>query len=193
MSPAREQQSLRNKNSNHLQIVKVEKRDTQHEFIRLVWPLYRDDPAWVPPLMLERRMQLAPSNPYFEHADFSSWVAYRDGKPVGRISAQVDRLHLEQHQDATGFFGMLESENNPETFQTLLITAENWLRAKGMQRIAGPYNLSINQELGLLVEGFETPPVIMMGHARPYYAERIEENGYHREKRSAGLYHQLGF
>jgi hypothetical protein len=182
MNSSQEQQSLRNNNSSQLRIVKVEKRKTLNEFIRLVWPLYKDDPAWVPPLMLDRRMQLAPSNPYFEHAAFSSWVAYRDGKPVGRISAQVDQLHLEQHQDATGFFGMLESEDNSETFKTLLATAENWLRKKGMRRVAGPYNLSINQELGLLVEGFDTPPVVMMGHARPYYAGRIEENGYRQEK-----------
>jgi hypothetical protein len=77
---------------------------------------------------------------------------------------------------------MLESENNSVTFQALMGTAENWLRTRGMQRVAGPYNLSINQELGLLVEGFETPPVVMMGHALPYYAERIEENGYRKEK-----------
>jgi hypothetical protein len=182
MNSAQEQHHPRKKKSNPLQIVKVETRKDLNDFIRLLWPLYKDDPAWVPPLILDRRMQLAPNNPYFEHASFSSWVAYRDGKAVGRISAQVDQLHLEQHQDATGFFGMLESEDNSETFQTLLATAENWLQKKGMRRVAGPYNLSINQELGLLVEGFDTPPVVMMGHARPYYAERIEENGYRPEK-----------
>lgn len=182
MNSAQEQHLPRNKNSSPLSILRVENRATLNEFIRLLWPLYKDDPAWVPPLILERRMQLSPKTPYFEHATFSSWVAYRDGKPVGRISAQVDQLHLEQHQDATGFFGMLESEDNSDTFQTLLVTAENWLQEKGMRRVAGPFNLSINQELGLLVKGFETPPMIMMGHALPYYAERIEENGYRQEK-----------
>ncbi len=182
MDSVQEQKSPRHFNSGPLQIVKVEKRKTLNDFIRLLWLIYHDDSAWVPPLVLERRMQLAPSNPYFEHATYSSWVAYRDGKPVGRISAQVDRLHLEHHQDATGFFGMLESENNSETFKTLLVTAEKWLQEKGMRRVAGPYNLSINQELGLLVEGFETPPVIMMGHARPYYAAHIEQCGYRKEK-----------
>ena len=182
MNSAQEQHHPRKKNSNPLQIVKVETRKDLNDFIRLLWPLYKDDPAWVPPLILDRRMQLAPNNPYFEHASFSSWVAYRDGKAVGRISAQIDQLYLDRYQDATGFFGMLESEDNSETFQTLLVTAENWLQKKGMRRVAGPYNLSINQELGLLVEGFETPPVVMMGHARPYYAERVEENGYRKEK-----------
>ena len=182
MTSVQEQPPPRNINSSPLRIVKVDTRKTLNDFIRLVWPLYQDDPAWVPPLILDRRMQLSPKNPYFEHATFSSWVAYRNAKPVGRISAQVDRLHLEQHQDETGFFGMLESENNFETFQSLLTTAEDWLLEKGMRRIAGPYNLSINQELGLLVEGFDTPPVLMMGHALPYYAALLEENGYIKDK-----------
>ena len=182
MTSVQEQPPPPSMDSDPLRIVSVDTRDTLNDFFRLLWPLYKDDPAWVPPLMLERRMQLAPKNPYFEHAEFSAWIAYRDGKPVGRISAQVDRLHLERYQDDTGFFGMLEAENNSETFQTLLATAENWLRDKGMRRISGPYNLSINQELGLLVEGFDTPPYYMMGHARPYYAEHMAKNGYLKEK-----------
>ena len=182
MSSVQEQPSPRSKDSSPLRIEKVDTRDTLNDFIRLLWPIYKEDPAWVPPLILERRSQLSPKNPYFEHATYSSWVAYRDDKPVGRISAQVDQLHLEQYQDAKGFFGMLESENNSETFQTLLATAENWLREQGMRRIAGPFNLSINQELGVLVEGFDTPPAVMMGHARPYYGERIEACGYGIEK-----------
>ena len=136
MSSVQEQPSPRSKDSSPLRIEKVDTRDTLNDFIRLLWPLYKEDPSWVPPLILERRSQLSPKNPYFEHATYSSWVAYRDDKPVGRISAQVDQLHLEQYQDAKGFFGMLESENNSETFQTLLATAENWLREQGMRRIA---------------------------------------------------------
>jgi hypothetical protein len=169
-------------NSSGLQIAEVEGRGALNDFIRLPWALYQDDPMWVPPLILERRSQLDPKNPYFEHATYNSWIAFRGGKPVGRISAQIDQLHLDRYQDATGFFGMLEAENSAATFQLLLETAESWLRRKGMRRVAGPYNLSINQELGLLVDGFDTPPVMMMGHALPYYAGRVEENGYHKEK-----------
>jgi len=160
----------------------VEGKNYLNEFIRLPWSLYKDDPNWIPPLVLERRMQLSPKNPYFEHAKFCSWITYRAGKPVGRISAQIDRLHIDRYQDATGFFGMLEAEDNSLTFRTLLGTAETWLHNQGMQRISGPFNLSINQELGLLVDGFDTPPSLMMGHARPYYADRIEEDGYQKEK-----------
>ncbi len=154
-----------------LRVVKVEGRSGLNDFIRLPWSLYSDDPMWVPPLLIERRMHLSPKNPYFDHAKFCSWVAYRNDKAVGRISAQIDRLHIDRYQDATGFFGMIEAEDDILTFQALLDTAENWLRRQGMKRICGPFNLSVNQELGLLVDGFDTPPSMMMGHARPYYAD----------------------
>ena len=165
-----------------LQITQVHHRKDLKEFIRLPWSIYADDPAWIPPLLLERRMHLSPKNPYFDHAEFCSWMAYRNQEPVGRISAQIDRLHIDLYRDDTGFFGMLEAEDDIETIRTLLQTAENWLRDKGMKKICGPFNLSINQELGLLVDGFDTPPSLMMGHARPYYGRMIEESGYQREK-----------
>jgi hypothetical protein len=137
---------------------------------------------WVPPLLLERRMHLSPKNPYFEHARCGFWIASRQGKPVGRISAQIDQLHLERYRDGTGFWGMLEAEDDIRTFRELLNTAETWLRNEGMTRARGPFNLSINQECGLLVAGFDTPPSIMMGHARPYYQEHIEHCGYRKTK-----------
>jgi hypothetical protein len=165
-----------------MQIIKVEDQRSRDIFIRLPWALYRDDPMWIPPLLLERRMHISPKNPYFEHASCCMWIAYRNGKPVGRISAQVDRLHLDHHQDDTGFWGMLEAEDNLETFQVLIGTAESWLYEHGMKKARGPFNLSINQECGLLINGFDTPPSMMMGHSRPYYAERIEQCGYSKEK-----------
>ena len=164
-----------------LKVLKVNNRSDLNDFIRLPWSLYTDDPMWVPPLLLERRMHLSPKNPYFQHAKFCSWIAYRNGKAVGRISAQIDQLHIDRYQDATGFFGMIEAEDNSRTFQILLDTAEKWLRQQGMRRVCGPFNLSINQELGLLVDGFNTPPSMMMGHARPYYDDRIQESGYQKE------------
>jgi GNAT superfamily N-acetyltransferase len=160
----------------------VEGRQVRRQFIRLPWSLYTGDPAWVPPLLLERREHLSSRNPFFDHARYRAWIAYRGEKPVGRISAQIDRLHLERYQDAAGFFGLLEGEDDPEVFRILLHTAETWLRSQGMRRILGPFNLSINQECGLLVEGFDTPPMVMMGHARPYYAGRLEEQGYGKAK-----------
>jgi hypothetical protein len=144
--------------------------------------MYAGDPTWVPPLIAERRRHLSSSNPYFAHARYCSWIAYRGKRPVGRISAQVDQLHIERYQDATGFFGMLEAEDSAETFQSLLKIAEQWLRSKGMRRTLGPFNLSINQECGMLVNGFDRRPSIMMGHARRYYGFRLQEQGYRKEK-----------
>ncbi|MBW1981300.1 MAG: N-acetyltransferase [Deltaproteobacteria bacterium] len=161
-----------------MRIVPVENRRQQQQFIRLPWSIYADDPAWIPPLLLERRQQLSPKNPYFDHARYCSWLAYSGDRPVGRISAQVDHLYQERYGDATGFFGLLEAEDREELFQNLLDTAARWLREQGMHRVLGPFNLSINQECGLLVSGFHLPPSIMMGHAKPYYAVRIEEQGY---------------
>ncbi|MDH3931068.1 MAG: N-acetyltransferase, partial [Chromatiales bacterium] len=106
------------------------------------------------------------------------WVALRDGKCVGRISAQIDQLHLQRYADNTGFFGMLESVDDPAVFGALLGTAERWLSEQGMHRVRGPFNLTVNEECGLLVEGFDTPPSMMMGHARPYYADRLAQYGY---------------
>lgn len=165
-----------------LRIVPVESRAQRAAFLRLPRALYQDDPHWVEPLHLEQRQWFAADNPFYEHAEARFWLALRDGRPVGRISAQVDRLHLERHRDGAGFFGLLEAEDADETFRALLATAEAWLRARGLERVRGPFNLSINQECCLLVDGFTTPPMLMMGHARPYCAARLEACGYQKER-----------
>ena len=108
-------------------------------------------------------------NPWFDHAEVGYWLAFRGERPVGRISAQVDHLHLERYGDATGHFGFLDAEDDAEVFEALFEAAEDWLKARGMRRVTGPFSLSINDESGLLVEGFETPPYMMMGHAPRYY------------------------
>lgn len=156
----------------------VTNRKQLDEFIAVSWSVYLNDPHWVPPLLFEQRQRLTPKNPFFQHAHWQAWTAWSGDRPVGRVSAQVDRLYLEQHTDKTGYFGMLEAEDSPELVAALLATAENWLREQGMQQVRGPFNLSINEECGVLVEGFDTPPYIMMGHARPYYRHHIETAGY---------------
>lgn len=165
-----------------LRVVRVARGRGLSDFLRVPWPLYADDPAWVPPLLLERRLQLSRRRPYFAHAQAAFWVAYRARRPVGRISAQVDRLHLERHRDGAGFFGLLEAEDDAEVFAALSDSAEGWLRSHGLSRVLGPFDLSINEECGLLVDGFGTPPMIMMRHGRPYYAARLEERGYRPAK-----------
>jgi len=150
------------------------------QFVQFPAHVYRTDPAWVPALQLERLHFFSEKNPYFEHARWKGWVAYRGAEPVGRISAQIDELHLARYEPRTGFFGSLEAEDSVDVFQALFETAEAWLRAEGMMTVQGPFNLSINQECGLLVEGYDDPPMVMMGHARPYYAQHIEAHGYHK-------------
>jgi hypothetical protein len=165
-----------------LKIIPVEGYRAMGRFIHVPWSIYAADPHWVPPLKLERRLHFSRHNPYFEHAQWSAWVAFRDQRAVGRISAQIDQLRLERYDDRTGEFGMLEAEDDNEVFEALFDAAESWLRAKGMETIQGPFNISINDECGLLVEGFDTPPSIMMGHARPYYATQVENCGYVKAK-----------
>ena len=160
------------------------------EFIRLPWKLYRSDPHWVPPLWIERLHTFSRKNPYFQHARWQCWLAYRGQEPVGRICAQIDDLHLSKYQDQTGFFGLLEAEEEASVFQALFQTAEAWLQTHGMTNVRGPFNLSINQECGLLVDGFDSPPMIMMGHARPYYAQLVERNAY--EKAQDLLAYRIG-
>jgi len=161
-----------------IRIVTVSNSRDIRRFIRVPWSVYADDLAWVPHLLLERREQFSPRNPYFTHARCCLWLAYRGTRPVGRISAQIDELHEERYRDATGFFGFLEAENEAGTFHELLSTAEGWLREQGMLQVRGPFNFSINQECGLLVDGYDTPPMIMMGHSRPYYSARLSDEGY---------------
>ena len=149
-------------------------------FIEIPWSIYRDDPHWVPPLKFERKEAFSEKNPFFEHARWRAWLAYRDGVPVGRISAQIDSLYLERHDAHTGFFGMIEAPEDPEVFAALFGAAGAWLKEQGMQTALGPFNLGINQEIGCLVEGFNSPPYVMMGHARPYYGALIEGQGYEK-------------
>lgn len=149
-------------------------------FVDLPWTLFAHDPNWVPPLKSEVHGLIGgvKSNPWFEHAEAAFWLAYRDGKPVGRISAQVDQLVLKHMGAGTGQFGMFECIDDANVAKALLDTAEAWLKAKGMTRSLGPLSLSIWDEPGLLVDGFDLPPTVMMGHHLPYYAPLIEARGY---------------
>jgi hypothetical protein len=152
------------------------------DFIDVPWHVYADEPLWVPPLRLERRLHFSRLNPFFEHGEWQAWVAYQNNRPVGRISAQIDRLHRERYSSDTGHFGLLEGIEDAEVFASLLHAAEEWLVARQARQISGPFNLSINQECGVLVEGFDTPPVVMMPHSRKWYGPFLEAQGYHALK-----------
>ena len=148
------------------------------EFIDVAWTCNRHDPHWVPPLRMEVRKHLSKKNPYFEHAQWQGWVAYQDNRAVGRITAQIDQQHLQIHDDATGFFGFIEAPQDRLVFEALFKVAENWLAERGMKKICGPFNFCINHELGILIDGFDSPPYLMMTHTQPYYPAAIEACGY---------------
>ncbi|MEQ8936357.1 MAG: hypothetical protein RIE56_11260 [Amphiplicatus sp.] len=148
-------------------------------FIRAGNVPYADDRAYIAPLEFEVSQRLdAKANPGLKGAKHQLWIAYKNGAPAGRISAIVNPLHLERHKDETGHFGFLDAIDDPGVFAALLKAAEDWLRARGMKRIAGPFSFSVNEETGMLVDGFDTPPYVLMPHGRPYYPERIEALGY---------------
>jgi hypothetical protein len=128
--------------------------------------------------LIERKHHLSRSNPVFEHVEWAAWIAMRGDECVGRISAQIDALHQRRYRDNTGFFGMLEAIDDESVFAALTETAGRWLQNRGMTRVRGPFNMNINEECGLLVEGFDSPPSMMMGHARGYYAPRLEACGF---------------
>jgi len=161
-----------------LQVKPVSDHRSLDDFIEVPWSIYAKDPYWVPPLRFARREALAQKQPFSEHAEWQAFVAYRGGRPIGRITAQIDQLHLQRYQDRTGFFGFIEAPDEAEVFQALFATAENWLRARGIERVRGPFSLNINQESGLLVDGFESRPYLLMGHAPRYYAKQLEALGY---------------
>lgn len=152
-------------------------------FIDLPWRLYAGDPNWVPPLKSEVRELLTPGkNPFFGHAEAQYFLARRGDRVVGRISAHIDKLALEQPVEqgmgpGTGNFGLFEAEDDA-TAKALIAAAEDWLRAKGMTRALGPISLSIWEEPGLLIEGHDHPPTVMMGHNSPAYQAMIEGAGY---------------
>jgi hypothetical protein len=138
-------------------------------FLRVPELLYKGDPGFVMPLYMEQRDRLTPSkNPFFQHAEATYFTAYLDGQLAGRISAQIDREHLSRYADGCGFYGFFDTVNDPRIAKALIDAASSWLRSRGMQKMRGPFSLSINEECGTLVEGQAEPSMIMMPYHRPY-------------------------
>ena len=152
-------------------------------FIALPYDLHRRDAMWVPPLRRDVKILLSPAkNPFFRHAEAQYWLAVRDGRPVGRIAAIKNDEHQRIHEDRVGFFGFFESIDDQSVATALFDTAAEWLRARGFDTMRGPMSPSINDESGLLVEGFDTPPVIMMPHNPRYYVPLHERYGFAKAK-----------
>lgn len=165
-----------------LQIAPVRDRASREAFIALPYRLHRSDAAWVPPLRRDVRALLSQANPFFEHAEAEYFLARRNGEAVGRIAAIHNRLHNEFQRDAVGFFGFFESEDDAETAAALFAAADDWLRARGLRAMRGPASFSTNDECGLLVEGFDTPPTVMMPHNPSHYVGLVERAGFTKAK-----------
>ena len=169
---------------SNITLKRVESAADRKAFVDLVWKLYAHDPHWVPPLKAEMLGLIGgiKSNPWFGHAEAAFWLALKDGEVVGRISAQVDQLVIAPGAPGagpgTGHFGMFECIDDDAVAEALFDAAEDWLRQKGITRALGPFSLSVWDEPGLLVQGFEGPPTVMMGHHRPYYEQMVAARGY---------------
>jgi len=164
--------------SHSIEIKPVLSKKDRKIFVTLLWDIFKDDPNWVPPLIMERMDIIdEKKNPYFLHADVRIWIAYKNGMPVGRISAQIDELVEPQHGVKTGHYGFFDCIDDQDVANALFDTACSWLKENGMIEVIGPFSLSINEETGMLVEGFDTPPRLLMGHARPYYEKLVHNYG----------------
>jgi hypothetical protein len=162
------------------------------DFLNVVDYIYRGDPNYVRPLDMDMKDRLSPKNPFFEHGEGMVFTAYRNGWCVGRVTAQIDREHLARYKDDVGSFGFLDTIDDEEVVKALLEAASKWLRAKGMKRIRGPLSLSLNEEMGCLVDGFDTPPMILMPHHRAYQGGLIEKAGFEKLKDAFAWSYKVG-
>ncbi|MGQ0814796.1 MAG: GNAT family N-acetyltransferase [Gemmatimonadota bacterium] len=164
-----------------LEVVPVDSKDDLEAFMKLPWRIYENDPHWVPPLLAELEKVLDKrKHPFHQHADSAYFIARRHGAVVGRISATVNHLANEFHNEKVGNFGFFECIDDDEIARALLDTARDWNAARGMTSLLGPLNFSTNDEFsspGVLIGGFDTPPVLMMSHNPPYYARLLERYG----------------
>lgn len=163
-----------------------------HRFLMASYPIYRDDPHWVAPLLMDVKQVFSDKNPLFEHAEMSLWVATRDGRDVGRIAGILDQNHNLSQKDNAAFFGFFESIHDPEVSRRLFAAMFEWARTKGVQRILGPMNPTSNDECGLLVDGFDSSPVFMMTYNPRYYLDLIEAERFRKAKDLLAFHFDLG-
>lgn len=162
------------------------------QFIRFPFTLYRKDPLWTPPLISEVLWILGDENPFWRHAEKQLFLAMENNTVLGRIAAIIDRNFIEIHKEKSGFFGFFESVNNAQVCESLMESASDWLQMKGMDRMLGPANPSTNDEVGLLIEGFDTPSRIMMPYNPLYYVRLIESCGFRKAKDLLAYFMNVG-
>lgn len=161
-----------------INVVPVTSRKLLQQFIMLPYRLYKGDPNWVPPLIMDQKNFFNPQkNPYYKHSAVQLYLALEDGRVIGRISAHSNTQHNLEHKENIGFFGFFECEDNAQAASMLLDAAYKWNKDRGFTSMRGPMNFSVNQEVGLLIDGFDTPPMIMMRHDKGYYQALLEGCG----------------
>ncbi|MFO7643890.1 MAG: acyl-CoA N-acyltransferase [Desulfosarcina sp.] len=166
-----------------IEIITVEKNSELNAFINLPWKIYAGYPQWVPPLKKEVRRMLAPGiHPFWEFSERILFLARRGLEVVGRIAGIIDHHHNDVHSEAMGIWGFFECAPDPEAAASLFASVEIWVRGKGMTFLRGPLNPSVNYDLGLLIDGFDNPPAIMMPYNPPYYEGLVESCGFAKEK-----------
>ena len=164
-----------------IQPIELGNRRQLKTFITFPWKIYRDDPNWVPPLIFDQRRLFTPGkNPYFSHSKAQLFMAFRGEEPVGRISAHENNQHIQVHKDGTGFFGFFECINDQTVANALFAAASNWLSQRGLKTMRGPLSFSVNDEVGLLIDAFDEPPLIRMTYNPPSYAGLIEGCGFQK-------------
>lgn len=163
----------------------------RRRFLCLAKRLYRHDPLWVAPLDSEVHQVLAPNNPFFQHARMQLWIAVRDGEDVGRIAGIVDATHNAVHGERTAHFGFFESVDDGAVAAALFEAVSEWARTAGCDRLLGPMNPSINDEAGLLIDGFDSSPVLMMTYNPPSYRRLVEAAGFTKAKDLIAFYIDL--
>jgi hypothetical protein len=162
-----------------IRLVPVATEEQRRAFAQFPWRLYRQDPYWVRPIFTDRLTLLDPAkHPFHEHAEVQLFLALRGEEIVGTTSAHINRLHNEVHEDKAGFFGFFEVIEDYAVAEALLNAAAAWLQERGMEAIRGPENFSQNEECGLLIDGFDLPPVIMMTYNPRYYQGFLERAGF---------------
>ncbi len=151
-------------------------------FLEVPYPIYGGDPFWVAPLLADLKKVFTDKNPLFEHAVMQLWVARKNGRDVGRIAGIVDDHHNRLHHDHTAFFGFFESTADSSVSRALFAAAFAWARERGMRHVLGPMNPTSNDDCGLLVEGFDGPPLLMMTYNPRYYVDFIVAEGFRKAK-----------
>lgn len=171
-------------------IITVRNSREKKRLLELPWKLYKDDPNWIPPLRLDQKENLGyAKNPFYDRNEIQTFLAVKNNEPLGRLAAIVNHGHVERYKEKLGFLGFFECVDDIEVAAELFDAAREWLKEKGMTAVRGPINPSLNNTLGVLVEGFDTPPTFMMTYNPPYYEKLFEEYGF---RKSQDLYAYTG-